>query len=358
MNPSSRTARRIAAALAALAITADVACVGGRSRRETARPATAALATATESTPMGTPEAAGTADAPLGVIRESLFGEASADDWTPISWRDLFTEGWNEPFVFAPPSDSGALRQEWINAANGVFYRQWVLDYAYRNHVGSQGDRDLGSWFIFAPLNRRLEILLTVPFVDYRRSSGGATSIPGGMAGIDVGRPAGRYRATFGDLSVTPQVLIHETKNTSIMGIMTVRTPTGTRSGGNGHMTLSPQLQFWQGLPRRWVVRGGFGPTVPLDATGQRTTLDSNLTIGKFLTTDEVRYFKEFTVYLAANVSTAVDDRGPGSTALTLLPGLRFRLAPDYWFLSGIELSPVGPGREDYAMFFRLVKRY
>ena len=89
-----------------------------------------------------------------------------------------------------------------------------------------------------------------------------------------------------------------------------------------------------------------------------RTTVDTNLTVGKFLTTDEVRYFKEFTVYLAANLSTSVDRSAPNATSLTILPGLRFRLAPDYWFLYGVEVAPASPKQEDYAMFFRLVKRY
>ncbi len=72
---------------------------------------------------------------PLDTALESLFGEALTSGWTPLLLSELFTEGWNQPFVFSPPSDSGALRQEWINASNGVFYRQWVLDYNYRNHV-------------------------------------------------------------------------------------------------------------------------------------------------------------------------------------------------------------------------------
>ncbi len=68
----------------------------------------------------------------LDTAFESLFGEAPTSDWTPLSFSTLFSEGWNQPFVFSPASDSGALRQEWINAANGVFYRQWVLDYNFR----------------------------------------------------------------------------------------------------------------------------------------------------------------------------------------------------------------------------------
>lgn len=312
---------------------------------------------AADGPPMGkpgtTPEQA--ADlSPLGVALESLFGDASSDAWTPLDWRDLLTEGWNTPFVFSPPSEFGALRQEWLNADNGVFYRQWVLDYAYRNQVGTLGNHQLGSWFIFAPLSRRFELLVTVPFLDYHRREGGAAR---SASGPPRSRSVG-YRGDFGDFSVTPQVLIHETRNTSIMSLMTIRTPTGDLREGYGRTALNPQLQFWQGLPRRWVVRGGFGPTIPLSATGLRTTFDGNLTVGKFLTMEEVRYFKEFTVYLSANVSTSLDDRAPNATSLTLLPGLRFRLTPSYWFLYGVELPCVHPTNENYTMFFRLVKRY
>ena len=88
---------------------------------------------------------------PVDTVVESLFGEALASGWTPLYLSDLFTEGWDQPFVFSPPSDSGALRQEWINASNGVFYRQWVLDYNYRNGVQPSGNRDIGTWSIFAP---------------------------------------------------------------------------------------------------------------------------------------------------------------------------------------------------------------
>lgn len=302
-------------------------------------------------------------ESPLKVVRESLLGEASSDDWTPLSWRTLLVEGWDRPFVFSPASDSGALRQEWINAANGVFYRQWVVDFVYRNHVGAKGDQYLGSWFIFAPLSRRLEVLFTVPFLDDRRvGDQRAQPPPGTGAGGSSGRTGsgrqGPYHAYFGDLSITPQVLLHETRNTSIMSIMTVRTPTGNDGAGNGQTALGPQLQFWRGLPHRWVVRGAVGSMIPLGATSLRTTVDTNLTVGKSLTLDEVRYFKEFTVYLAANASSSVDRRGPNDTSVTLLPGLRFRLAPDSWFLSGVEMSLAGPGREDYALFFRMVRRY
>jgi Putative MetA-pathway of phenol degradation len=295
----------------------------------------------------------------LDTALESLFGEALTSDWTPLSFATLFSEGWNQPFVFSPASDSGALRQEWINSANGVFYRQWVLDYNFRDRATKSGNRDIGTYSIFAPLSRRLELFVTIPFVDYHvvdnssASSGGRSSLSPKAAS-----PGASYRSTFGDVVFTPQVLLSETKNTSIMSVLAIRTPTGSLAAGNGDTSIGPQIQFWQGLPNRWVVRGGAGPTIPLSATGLHTTFDTNLTLGRFLTLDDVKYFKELTVWVAASNSAAMDHSGPAADAMTILPGIRFRIAKDTWFLYGVEIPLVAPRNEDYGMYFRLVRRW
>ena len=295
----------------------------------------------------------------LDTALESLFGPASTADWTPLSLSTLFTEGWNQPFVFSPASDGGALRQEWINAANGVFYRQWVLDYNFRDHATPSGNRDIGTWSIFAPLSRRFELYISIPFVDYHAVDNPSAS-SGGRASLSprAGSPATSYVATFGDITITPQVLLSETKNTSIMSVLAIRTPTGSLNAGDGDTSIGPQIQFWQGLPNRWVVRGGAGPTIPLSATGLHTTFDTNLTVGRFLTLDEVKYFKEFTVWVAANNSAAIDHSGPAADTMTILPGIRFRIARDTWFLYGVEIPLVAPRDEDFGMYFRLVRRW
>lgn len=290
---------------------------------------------------------------------ESLFGEALTTEWTPLSFATLFTEGWNQPFVFSPASDSGALRQEWINAANGVFYRQWVLDYNFRDHANPTGNRDIGTWSIFAPLSRRLELYVSVPYVDYHAVENPSASTVG-RAGVNP-RPestGASYQATFGDVTITPQVLLSETKNTSIMSLLAIRTPTGSLAAGDGNTSIGPQIQFWQGLPNRWVVRGGAGPTIPLSATGLHTTFDTNLTIGRFLTLDDVRYFKEFTVWVAVSNSAAMEHSGPAADTLTILPGLRFRVARNTFLLYGVEIPLVAPRDEDDGMYFRLVQRW
>jgi Putative MetA-pathway of phenol degradation len=297
---------------------------------------------------------------PIDTVFESLFGDAATPTWTPLYFSELFTQGWNQPFVYSPSSDSGAPRQEWLNAFNGVFYRQWTLDYNYRSGVMPSGNADIGTWSIFAPLSRRLELYISVPFVDYRRvtdptlASGPGSPISR-SATVSSTSP---YKATFGDVTFTPEVLLHETQNTSIMSILAIRTPTGATGAGNGATSLGPQIQFWQGLPNRWVVRGGAGVTVPLTPTGLRTTVDTNLTVGKFLTLDEVRYFKQFTVYFAVNNSATTDNRGPGGDTLTILPGIRFLIIPNTWFLYGIEIPLVAPRDESFGMYFTLVRRW
>ena len=290
-------------------------------------------------------------------VSASLLGPASTDDWTPLQLGTLFTEGWNRPFVFSPQSDGGAFRQEWINAANGVFYRQFVFDYNFRDRVSPSGDRDIGTLSVFAPLSRRFELFLAIPFVDYHLVDRSATQAGmGSRAGGSVGPSA--YRATFGDITVQPQVLLSETKNTSILALLAIRTPTGSLAAGNGGTSLGPQVQFWQGLPNRWVIRGGAGPIVPVSSTGLHTTFDTNLTIGRFLTLDDVRYFKELSTWVAVSNSAVMDHRGPASDSLTILPGIRFRIAKDAWFLYGVEVPLVAPRGEDYAMYIRLVYRF
>lgn len=297
---------------------------------------------------------------PVDTVLESLFGEASTAEWTPLYLSDLFTRGWNEPFVFSPPSSSGALRQEWTNASNGVFYRQWTLGYNYRSTVPPAGNADIGTWGLFAPLSRRLELYITVPFVDYRRVADPTlASGPGSPIGrSSTASATTSYRATFGDVTITPQVMLHETQDTSIMSILAIRTPTGSTAAGNGEMSLGPQLQFWQGLPNRWVIRGGAGPTIPLEPASARTTFDTNLTIGRFLTLDDVRYFKEFTVWLAMNNSATTDNRGAGADTLTLSPGIRVRVARNTFLLYAVEVPLVAPRDEDFGMYFTLVQRW
>ena len=105
-------------------------------------------------------------NSPFDVAMESIFGEANSANWRPLSARNFFSEGWNQPFVFTPRSTSGAPRQGWINSFDGVMYRLWFNAFGYRQNVGKNGNTYFSDWTIFVPLNRRLDIRLDIPYVN------------------------------------------------------------------------------------------------------------------------------------------------------------------------------------------------
>jgi hypothetical protein len=141
---------------------------------------------------------------------------------------------------------------------------------------------------------------------------------------------------------------------------------------GNGQTTLTPQYEFWYGgLPGAGVIRGGTGVSVPTNSagvtssvsripatvSGARTTVNYNLAVGKYWTPHEAR-FGDFLTYLSVNGYTTVDDRGPTYSYLSLTPGLRFHLANDYYFTTGIEVPLTGPKNQSftYSPIFWLTK--
>src|SRR5262249_3067931 len=118
------------------------------------------------------------ATGPLDVIRESIFGAASEDDWRPLGLSTFFTRGWDEPWVKSPPGTNGAPKQNWFGAADGVFARLSSLNFFYTNGMTTNtglllspfpwspvkpetnGNQYWASCNVYLPLNQRLELLV------------------------------------------------------------------------------------------------------------------------------------------------------------------------------------------------------
>lgn len=294
------------------------------------------------------PETEGTpttrVELPLGeVIGASLFGPLRPESWRPLGMNTLFSEGWNEPYAPAP---GDAPRQTWINNADGAFYRLYVASFSFARNVPGGGNVYNGSYFLFTPLSRRLELGWFVPFV---------TSAPDACPGS-----GGSYWTDFGDLTIAPRLLVAEDRRYTVTANLFVRTPTGNARNGNGVASLSPDLEFWANPVERWVIRGGFGLTVPTNKTeassrllavepwsgfnaspGPFASIDARLAVGRYLTPADARYFSNFVPYLAANLHTEIS--GGNSTYFTLTPGFRFGLGNDWYALAGLEVPVVGP---------------
>lgn len=209
----------------------------------------------------------------LDLIRESMF--ANRDDlWRPLPLRTFFSEGWNEPWSRNPRSSTGAPRQGWINAFDGIFYRLYFVSFSYFNDFEKNGSGYIGEYFLFAPISRRFQLRFDVPFIVSNRGGQG-----------------NHYHGNFGDFAVTPRFLLSESQDFSQVFQFMIRTPTGSTENGNGQTTLSPQYEFWYGgLPGGGVIRGGTGLTVPTSGRGgSRTLYNYNLAVGKYWTPHEAR---------------------------------------------------------------------
>jgi hypothetical protein len=170
-------------------------------------------------------------------ISESLCGQPDPNTWRPLTCSTLFSEGWNEAWVPSPNGSGGAPRQGWINGADGNLYRLWFFTFAQAFNSGPKGNAYLGAYTHFAPLNRRLDLIINVPFIVRNSASSGLPIIS------PTGQPTFKSQSTFGDLSFTPRVLLHETKDFSLTAELAVLVPTGDQPTA-GKTALTPAVAF------------------------------------------------------------------------------------------------------------------
>ncbi len=187
----------------------------------------------------------------LETIAESLFGHPPANSWRPLPLSTFFSEGWNEAWVPSPNGSGGAPRQGWINAMDGNLYRLSFVSFGQAFNSPPKGNAYFGSYTILAPLNRRLELIVNVPFVVRNNVVSG---LP--ILSPNNSMPPTSSHSGFGDMSFTPRFLLHETKDFSLTTELAVVTPTGNPPIAGKTTTLVPAFGFWTNPGGGWVVRG------------------------------------------------------------------------------------------------------
>jgi hypothetical protein len=299
---------------------------------------------------------------PLYVIAESIFGPASKDDWKPMTLMTFFSEGWDQPFVNAPEGTSGAPKQNWIGAPNGVFGRFATLDFFYTNHINdvpgvfltpnapfmpvhtfTTGNQYAAYSTILLPLNSRMELLLGTVFISSNKSS-----------------PAGHYTGNWGDTGIQARFHMIEQRNFSVVSTIGERIPTGKSVNGNDINYITPGLEFWWNFAPQWVLRGGSSINILTGRRSGTSVYVNQLSMGRYLTTKEATYFKELVVHLTA---TALSDIAGGAghvNDIYLFPGLRFGLGkPDTWYaLFGVQVPVSGPQPYVWQPQFALTRNY
>ena len=252
----------------------------------------------------GTPLAS-IAQGPLAVIRESIFGSGSADQWHPLSLSTFFTEGWDEPFANSPAGTNGAPKQNWFGSADGMFSRLVSVNFFYTNGMttneglllspfpwapvkpNTTGNEYWASCNFYLPLNQRLELLIVAPFI--------AANTTG---------PTGHYVANFGDLTISERFRLVEQRNFTLQALLTERTPTGQTINGNDINYITPSVEFWWNFAPKWVFRGGTGVNIDTGRTSATDTYMNNVAIGRYLTSRDAPIFKQAVAHVAASTMT------------------------------------------------------
>jgi hypothetical protein len=142
---------------------------------------------------------------------ESLTGDvySQPDNWQELSYADLFSKGWDKPWVSPPTGGGGAPRQGWLNSYEGVFYRLGIAVFGWQHDLANTGDGYTGSLTLFTPLNQRLEIQTDIPMV------------------VSNQRPGADKETNFGDFQITPRLMLSESRDVTQTFNITFRTPTG-----------------------------------------------------------------------------------------------------------------------------------
>lgn len=283
-------------------------------------------------------------------ICESIFGQPDPNCWRPLPISTLFSEGWNESWVPSPSGSGGAPRQGWINASDGNLYRLSFLTFAQGFNNRPQGNAYLGAYTLFTPLSRRVELITNVPFILRNSASEGLPIISPNQQTVSTSQS----QTGFGDVSFTPRVLLHETKDFSVTAEMAVVTPTGTQPLAGNTTTIVPAVSFWNNISGGWVVRGGVGLAIPTNGSGDN--LISQLAIGQTLTDHDVPLFGDFTYYLSTVVNTPLSNGGETSVALT--PGLRTHVGNDWYFLAGLPTPLTKQRVADLGMILWFMKAW
>ncbi len=299
---------------------------------------------------------------PWEVMRESLFGEASPDDWKPLSLGTFFSEGWDEPFTWAPNGTNGAPKQNWDATPAGIFGRYATLDVYYTNglqsvpglflptnaafvpvHPRTTGNQYVAYTTLLMPLSSRLQFMMGTTLISDNKSS-----------------PDGNYVGNWGDIGIEARFHLIEQRDFSMVAFLGERIPTGKSVNGNDINFVSPGLEFWWNFASEWVLRGGTSINILTGRKSATTVYANQLAIGRYLTTEDARFFKQAVVHFTFSAMSDVSGGDGHITDVYAFPGVRFGLGDDQkWFvMGGLQVPLTGPRPFIWQPQFSLTRLY
>lgn len=259
-------------------------------------------------------EASGTPVVVTTVSAAAAQGAGGEDrsGWTPLD-TDSFGDELFARWIPVPNGESGAPRQGWLGTADGFFTREAHLAYTYVDASGDDLHQVLARFHY--PFSRRLWAGLEVPFYQDR----------GGQS-------------DFGDVTLTTQVMLAETRNLSLNAGVGWRLPTGSASFGNEVFAAQPQLNLFTDIGSGFSFRGRVAYEFPDSGVPESFIL--NGAIGQTVTDHDRAPIGDLTWYVASTWREF--DEGPSFVSVT--PGMRTHVGGNLFLLAGIEIPLANSG--------------
>jgi hypothetical protein len=157
-------------------------------------------------------------------------------------------QGWLDRPIHSHFSPRGTPMVHSFRAEPAFTRRDFLLDYSTRSETG-RNEQEIGAEVEW-PLSRRLGLIFEIPYVFVDSDDGGP---------ID----------SFGNLAVSPRVLLAEYERLLLAFNLEVETTTGDTDGGiaEDEVALAPSFSTWLDLGGWWTVNAQSGLEYPVESS-------------------------------------------------------------------------------------------
>jgi len=179
-------------------------------------------------------------------LSEPARGEELHTESPPAFGFD-WTEGWLDPPVHSHFSRRGTPMVHSFRTEPAFTRRDFLLDYSTRSETG-RNEQEIGAEVEW-PISRRLGLIFEIPYVFVDSDDGGP---------ID----------SFGNLAVSPRLLLAEYEHFLLAFGLEVETTTGDTDGGiaEDEVALAPSFSTWIDLGNWWTVNAQSGLEYPVES--------------------------------------------------------------------------------------------
>jgi len=157
-------------------------------------------------------------------------------------------QGWRDPPVHCHFSPRGTPMIHSFRAEPAFTRRDFLLDYSTRSET-RRNEQEIGAEVEW-PISRRLGLIFEIPYVFVDSDDGGP---------ID----------SFGNLAVSPRLLLAEYERFLLAFSLEVETTTGDTDGGiaEDEVALAPSFSAWIDLGNWWTVNAQSGFEYPIESS-------------------------------------------------------------------------------------------